>query len=150
MRAHELTLNDIKADLKPRNRVVRVSDFLTNEEKIRIKLHRQAKRAKKLRGFDDAAAYSAEVLARFGYEAWLRWKYWYQYPPDERITTAQMTSYLLAERARDKANVLALEGIIISAVAGANNPDKHGHAPKSLKNALNIFKNEQKLAKGLK
>ena len=143
MRAHELTLNDIKADLKPRNRVVRVSDFLTNDEKTRIRLYRQAKRAQKTRGFDDAAAYSAEILARFGFDAWRAWQ-------NGTITSRKMAEYVRAERARDKANVLALEGIIISAVAGANNPDKHGHAPKSLKNALNIFKNEQKLAKGLK
>lgn len=141
MRAHELTLKQIKADLKPKNRVVRVSDFLTNEEKQRIRLHRQNKQAQRNRGFDDVAAYSAEILARFGFEAWQAWQ-------NGAISPQKMAEYVRAERARDKVSVLALEAIIISAVAGANHPDKHGHIPKSLKNALNILKNEQKMAKG--
>lgn len=142
MRAHELTLNDIKADLKPKNRVVRVSDFLTNDEKIRIKLHRQLKSAKKRRGFDEVDAYSAEILARFGYYTWRAWK-------NGEIPTKQMNKYILAERARSKRALIGLECIIVQSVAGANHPDKHGHTPKTLKGAQKALEKEGKAAQGV-
>lgn len=142
MRAPELTLNEIKGRIRPKNRVVRVSDFLSNEEKLRIKLARQAKSAQKIRGFDEIDAYSAEVLARFGHDTWLAWK-------SGEISTAQMNKYIRAERARSKRALLGLECIILQAMAGANNPDKHGHVPKSLKGAQKVLKSESRAAQGV-
>lgn len=142
MTTPELTLNKVKEQIRPKNRVVRVSDFLSNEEKIRIKLARQAKSAQKVRGFDEIDAYSAEVLARFGHDTWMAWK-------SGEITTAQMNKYVRAERARSKRALIGLECIILQATAGANNPDKKGHTPKSLKEAQKVLKNESKAAEGL-
>ena len=142
MRAPELTLNKIKGQIRPKNRVVQVSDFLSNEEKMRIKLARQAKSAQKVRGFDEIDAYSAEVLARFGHDTWLAWK-------SGEISTVQMNKYVRAERARSKRALIGLECIILQAMAGANNPDKNGHTPKSLKDAQKVLKNESKAAQGV-
>lgn len=142
MRAPELTLNEIKGQIRPKNRVVRVSDFLSNEEKMRIKLARQAKSAQKVRGFDEIDAYSAEILANFGYQTWLAWK-------AGEIKTEQMNKYLSAERARRKSELIGLECLILNATAGANHPDKHGKAPKTFKAAQNILKREIKAAQGV-
>lgn len=142
MTAPELTLNEVKKQIRPKNRVVRVSDFLSNEEKMHIKLVRQEKSAQKRRGFDEVDSYSAEILARFGYDTWLAWK-------DGRIEMRKMARMIRAERAREKQLLIGLESIIVSAMSGANHPDKHGKPPKSLKNAINILKVEQKAARGL-
>lgn len=140
MTAPELTLNTVKKTVE---RTVRVSDFLTNEQKIEIALAREQKELAKNRGFDEVDAYSAEILARFGYDSWQAWQC-------GQIRQEKMARMVLAERARDKQSLLGLEGLILAVGAGANNPTKSGHAPKSLKNAVKILKNEQKLAKGIK
>ena len=143
MTAPELTLNEIKKTAKPVVRTVRVSDFLTSEQKAEIQKAREEKTALKTRGFDEIDAYSAEILGRFGYEAWQAWQC-------GQIKAGKMARLVQAERARAKRELLGLEGLILAAVSGANNPTKGGHAPKSLKNAIKIFKSEQKQAKGVK
>lgn len=144
MTTPELTLNEIKKTAKPVVRTVRVSDFLTSEQKTNIYQAREEKAATaKIRGYDAVDAYSAEILGRFGYEAWQAWQC-------GQIPQEKMAKLILAERARDKQLLLGLEGLILAVGAGANRPTKSGHAPKSLKNAIKILKNEQKLAKGLK
>lgn len=140
MTAPELTLGEVKKTVE---KTVRVSDFLTKEQKIEIALAREKKALDKGRGFDDIDAYSAEILARFGYDSWQAWQC-------GQIKQEKMAKMVLAERARDKQSLLGLEGLILAVGAGANNPTKSGHAPKSLKNAVKILKNEQKLAKGVK
>ena len=142
MTAPELTLNEVKSKIRPKNRVVRVSDFLSNEEKIRIKLHREERKAQRQRGFDEIDAYSAEILANFGYQTWLAWK-------AGEIRTKQMNKYLSAERARRKSELIGLECLILNATAGANHPDKHGKVPKTFKAAQNILKHEIKAAQGV-
>jgi len=140
MTAPELTLNEVKKNVV---RNVRVSDFLTREQKQDIATYREQKeRAGGRCQFDNVDAYSAEILARFGYDAWTAWQC-------EQIKQDKMAKMVLAERARDKKYLLGLEGLILAVGAGANRPTKSGHAPQSLKNATKIFKNEQKLAKGI-
>lgn len=144
MTTPELTLSEVKKTVQPVEKTVRVSNFLTKEQKREIAIAREQKEINGgKRGFDDIDAYTAEILARFGYEAWQAWQC-------EQISQEKMAKMILAERARDKQKLLGLEGLIIAVGAGANNPTKSGSAPKSLKNAIKIFKNEQKLAKGVK
>lgn len=142
MKTPELTLNDIKKDVRNKARVVRVSDFISNDKKIELKLAQEARAARKKRSFDDIDAYSGEILGRFGYDAWSAWQ-------SGLIRADKMLKMVLAERARTKRELIGLESIILASVAGANNPTKHGHAPKSLKNAIKILKSEQNQAKGV-
>ena len=142
MTAPELTLNDIKKTVRSKSRVVRVSDFISNEKKIELKLAQEARAARKQRQFDDIDAYSGEILGRFGYDTWSAWQ-------SGLIRADKMLKMVLAERARFKREMLGIEGIILSAVAGANHRAKGKPAPKSLQNAVKIFKIEQKQAKGV-
>lgn len=142
MTAPELTLNKVKEDAKSITRVRRVSDFLSNEKKVELKMAQEARSAQKRRGFDEIDAYSGEILARFGYDAWQAWQ-------NGQIKAEKMLKMVLAERARTKRELLGLESIILAVGAGANNPTKDGHTPKSLKNAIKILKSEQNQAKGV-
>lgn len=142
MTTPELTLNQVKKSEKITTRVVQVSDFLSNEKKIELKMAQEAREAKKRRGFDEIDAYSAEILGRFGYDAWVAWQ-------TGQIRGEKMAKMVLAERARAKRELLGIETMILAVGAGANNPTKSGHAPKSLRNAIKILKDEQKQAKGV-
>ena len=145
---HEITLATAKDTLKEREQVFRASDFLP-ERKIE-ELHEINARGRKIvRPYDEVDAFAAEVLARFGWHAYRAWKTGER---DERgqiiMTTDQLFKYIAAERARDAQNRYSLECIIVSSVAGANRPRRHGGAPKSLKKAIDIVKAEYKRAKG--
>lgn len=142
MTTPDLTLKTVQKEAQSITRVHRVSDFLSKEQKIKLKLAQEDKYAARRRGFDAIDAYSAEILARFGYEAWQSWQ-------NGQIHADKMLKMVLAERARTKREILGLEGIIMATCAGANNPTKGGHMPKSLKNAIKIFKSEQNQAKGV-
>lgn len=139
MTAPELTLNKVKQDAKVRN--FRASDFLTKKELDEV--HESNLKGKKSKGFDVIDAYIAEIIARFGYDTYVAWKF-------GEISEEQMTKYIKAERARDVQNRLMIENIIVASMAGANNPTKGGHMPKSLKTAIKMIKSEEKLAKGTK
>lgn len=128
-----LKLGKAKEQAIVKERVHRVSDFLTNEEKN--DLARANTRGKK-KAYDKVDAYVAEIIARFGYDAYIAWQ-------SGNIETKRMNRLLAAERIRDRASLLTLEAVIVSAVAGANQPTKSGHAPKSLKNAIKILQKEQ-------
>lgn len=144
MTAHDLTLKKVKEFAKATERVHRVSDFLSKEQQREIAQYREKKSLEGgTRGFDDVDSYSAEILARFGYTAWAAWKC-------GQIKPEKMLRMVLAERARVKRELIGLEALIIAVNAGANNPTKNGHAPKSLKNAIKIFKSEQMQAKGVR
>ena len=142
MTAPELTLKQVKKSEKVTTRTVRVSDFLSNEKRIELRMAQEARSAEKRRGFDEIDAYSAEILGRFGYNAWLAWQ-------TGQIKGEKMAKMVLAERARAKRELLGVETMILAVGAGANNPTKAGHAPKSLRNAIKILKDEQKQAKGV-
>ena len=139
MTAPELTLNKVKQNAKVRN--FRASDFLTEKELDEV--HESNLKGKKTKGFDVIDAYIAEIIARFGYDTYVAWKF-------GEIGEEQMAKYIKAERARDVQNRLMIENIIVASMAGANNPTKSGHMPKSLKTAIKMLKNEEKLAKGAK
>jgi hypothetical protein len=142
MTAPELTLKQVKKSEKVTTRTVRVSDFLSNEIRIELRMAQEARSAEKRRGFYEIDAYSAEILGRFGYHAWLAWQ-------TGQIKGEKMAKMVLAERARAKRELLGVETMILAVGAGANNPTKAGHAPKSLRNAIKILKDEQKQAKGV-
>lgn len=142
MTTPELTLENVKKSEKMTTNVVRVSDFLSKEKKIELKLAQEARSMQKRRGFDDVDAYSAEILGRFGYNAWQAWL-------AGQIKGEKMARMVLAERSRAKRELLGLESLILAAVSGANNPTKSGHAPSSLRNAVKILKSEERQAKGV-
>lgn len=133
----ELTLENVRETAKVKS--FRASDFLTDEQIEEVK--EANLKGKKRAGFDRIDAYIAEILARFGYEAYVAWKF-------GEISELQMAKYIEAERARDALNRLTIENIIVASVAGANNPTKNGHVPKSLKTAIKLLEKEQNLAKG--
>lgn len=121
-----------------KKRNFRASDFLTEDEQAEIRKN-NAKGKETL--FNAVDAYVAEIIARFGYDTYMAWK-------AGDIDNSRMQKYILAERARDAQTLFPLENIIVGAVAGANNPTKGGHAPKSLQMAIKILKQEQERANG--
>lgn len=137
MTVPELTLEKVKETAKVKN--FRASDFLTDEEMHEV--HKSNAEGKKKTGFDAVDAYIAEIIARFGYDAYTAWKAG-DFDPE------LMIKCVLAERAREAKARVVLENVIVAAVAGANNPTETGHAPKSLKTAIKIIKREQKIAEG--
>ena len=139
MTVPDITLKSAKEQANVK--IHRASDFLTREQMDEI--HESNAKGRKKAGFDAIDAYIAEIIARFGYDTYIAWK-------AGEINQEQMIKYIEAERAREVGSSLALKSIIISSVAGANQPTKSGHTPKSLKTAINILKKEQNLAKGAK
>lgn len=139
MTTPDITLKKAKETANVRTH--RASDFLTDEQMQEV--HESNAKGRKKAGFDAIDAYIAEIIARFGYDTYIAWK-------AGEIDQGQMIKYIEAERAREVGSSLALKSIIISSVAGANQPTKSGHTPKSLKTAINILKKEQNLAKGAK
>lgn len=137
MTAPDITLEKAKQTIGVREH--RVSDFLTQEQNEEVR--QTNAKGKKGANFDKIDAYVAEIIARFGYQAYIAWK-------NGDIHEAQMAKLVEAERVRDIREMLSLKSIIIASVAGANNPNKSGHMPKSLKAAINILKKEQKIAEG--
>lgn len=134
----ELTLQNVKQKVT-QVREFKTSDFLTDDEINEVK--ESNIKGKKSVGYDEIDAYIAEIIARFGYNTYIAWK-------NGEIDEERMIKYIQAERAREIRNRLTLESLIVSVVAGANNPTKNGHAPKSLKTAIKILKSEHKLAEG--
>lgn len=137
MTAPEITLKQAKKTAE--EKTFRASDFLTQEQVEEVK--KSNIRGKKKADFDEIDAFIAEILARFGYDAYVAWKF-------GEISEEKMLKYIKAERAREVKNRLMIENVIVASIAGANNPTKGGHMPKSLKTAIKILKNEQKLAEG--
>lgn len=138
MTVPEITLKQAKEAAAVKT--FRASDFLTKEELDEV--HESNAKGKKNTGFDVIDAYIAEIIARFGYDTYVAWKF-------GEIDEKHMAKYIQAERAREARNRLMIENIIVASVAGANNATKGGHPPKSLKAAIKMLKNEQKLAKGV-
>ena len=135
MKKPDLTLESVKKSAKVKNH--RASDFLTNEQIEEV--HKSNRKGKKST-FNSVDSYIAEILARFGYDAYVAWKF-------GEISEDNMAKFIMAERAREAQNRLNLETILVAAIAGANNRTKQGHLPKSLKAAIKMLKKEEKLAK---
>ena len=134
----DITLKQAKQTVGVRSH--RASDFLTQEEKLEVQKSNAKGNTGKIK-FDSIDAFVGEIIGRFGYDTYMAWK-------AGDIENEQMMRYIAAERSREVAESLALKSIIIAAVSGANNPTKSGHAPKSLKTAIDILKKEQNKAKG--
>lgn len=137
MTVPELTLENVRKTAMVKT--FRASDFLTKEEQEEVKFSNL--KGKSLPKYDKVDAYIAEIIARFGYDAYIAWK-------AGDITEETMIRLVEAERAREARNRLQIESIIVASMAGANNPTKSGGLPKSLKNAIKMLKSEQKLAGG--
>lgn len=137
MTAPEISLNKAKK-IATTKRNFRASDFLTEDEQKEVRKNNA--KGKEV-PFNPVDAYVAEILARFGYDAYMAWK-------AGDISNDKMQKFILAERARDSQRLFPLENIIIASVAGANNPTKGGHTPKSLQMAIKILKQEQERANG--
>ena len=136
----KLTLSELTKSRKVTDRVFRASDYLSEKELEEI--HKSNAKGKKIvRPFDDVDAFGAEILARFGWDSYQAWLCG-EFDMDKALR------FVAAERARDKQTIVHLEALILSAMAGANNPDSHGHMPKSLRQANDIFKKEIKQAQG--
>lgn len=137
MTVPEISLDKAKK-IANNKRNFRASDFLTEDEKAEVRKN-NAKGKESV--FNAVDAYVAEILARFGYDTYMAWK-------AGDIDNGRMTKYILAERARDAQRLFPLENLIVASVAGANNPTKGGHTPKSLQAAIKILKQEQERANG--
>lgn len=136
-----LTLSEVRKSPKMGGeRVYRASDFLTDDEKLELQFN-NARGRKKKRTYNDVDAYIAEIIARFGYEAYKAWNRG-ELPPDK------MAKMIAAERAREKAKILDLEGIIIAMVGACVRKEKGKPAPKGPKMAIKILKQAVKEAKG--
>lgn len=134
----ELTLNKVKE--KAQTKTFRASDFLTDEEKEqRVKAKATAKRAERL--YTAVDSYIAEIIARFGYDAYRAWL-------SGEISEDKMYRLVLAERSREKRLLFPIENLIVASVAGANQPTKNGRTPKSLKVAIKVLNEEQEKANG--
>lgn len=135
-------MNEIKQrPVVKQDRVHRASDFLTNEELKELReVNAQGKTVRK--PYDEVDAYCAELLARFGWEAYQAWLHG-DFDPEKAMR------FIAAERARQKRDILPFETIVVSSVAGANHPNKHKTAPKGLKQAIRLIKLETKQAKGI-
>lgn len=131
------TLSTIKKSPKLQPKVVRLSDLVSKEELVQLK----PKRPKKKRAYDDIDAFVAEIIARFGYDVYQKWN-------TEEIETKTLQKWLLAERARDRAQLIPLEGIIMHMVSACIKRHKKERAPKGPKEAQKIISAEIKAAKG--
>lgn len=140
MAAEKKTLKSIKSSPKMAEQHYRPSDFLSQSDID--ELHEANARGGRIsKPYDEIDAFEAEILARFG------WQTYKAYLSGE-ADIEQLAKYIAAERARDAQNRYNMECIIVSSVAGANRPRKHGGAPQSLKKAIDIVKAEYKRAKG--
>lgn len=142
MKKPEITLKVVKANLPAKKTAFRASD-LPNQDKInalREKAKKSAKTAKK-RKYDEIDAHCAEIIARFGYEAYQKWN-------DGEIREEQMMKWVYAERARDKVNILNLEAIIMAMVGACIRRGKKDPKPKGPSIAQKIYNEEVKTSKG--
>jgi aminopeptidase N len=134
MMAHETnTLEQIKAEVLPNaEQSFRASDFLSDEEQAELEeVNLRGKKDSRI--YDSVDAFEAELLARFGWEAFQAWL-------KGDFEMEQAAKFMAAERAREKRALEPLATIILAANAGANNGDKNGHAPKSLRIAQDLVK----------
>jgi len=133
------TLNSIKKSPKFQP-VVRLSDLVSKEEKAQLKAM-GAKAPKQKRPYDDIDAFVAEVVARFGYDVYQKWN-------NGGIETKTLQKWVLAERARDRAQFIPLEGVIAHMVGACIRRNKKERAPKGPKEAQKIINLEIKAARG--
>ena len=135
-----LTLAKVLQANKSEERSFRPADFLDEDEQKELQ-RSNAEGAQIKRPFDEIDAFSAEILARFGYDTYKDWQ-------NGAISMEKMARYIAAERARTARERYNMEAMLLCAISGANNAGKSGKAPKTLRTAHNILKEELKIAKG--
>lgn len=125
--------------LKP-VKTFRASDFLTKEQIEEVRTNNLKGRARHKK-FDNVDSLVAEIMARFGYDAYLAWK-------AGNIPSDKMMRLLYAERAREKDSQVTLYSVILSTVSSCVRVQKGEQKPKGLRQAANLIKRELKMAKG--
>lgn len=135
----QLTLEEIRKSPKIGDRFG-VSDFLSKEEMDEL-AKAQAKAKPRRRLFDDIDAYTAEIIACFGYEVYQMWN-------RGDISQNQMAKWLAAERARERGQWLPIESIVINMVGSCIKRAKGEPTPKGPKAAQKVVKSDIKTAKG--
>lgn len=145
MKTPELSLGNVKKSLEQKSarKTFRASDLLSKEELEAGRAAIATEYHKKKRPFDDIDALGAEICARFGYEAYLAWN-------SGEFDTEQMFRWVRAERARDDAQLLDLEQIIILMVQSCVRIHKGERKPQGPSDARKIWKEQLKRAKGEK
>ena len=133
MTTHGTTLKEIRAEALPKaEQMFRASDFLSDKEKQ--ELHASNARGKEEpKPYDKVDAFEAEMIARFGFDFY---KAWLNGELDEGFAFR----LIAAEREREKQLMAPIMSMVLMANAGANNGDKNGNAPKSLRIAQDILK----------
>ena len=115
-----------------------LEDFATDEEIEQIE---QAVKSPSHRRFDAAAQVSAEVLARFGFEAWQAWQV-------GEITIEEMNAYLAAERGRDRELLVEVEAALGNLIKSTIHREKNKGVPKGVRASDKIVKNQQRIIEG--
>lgn len=138
MRGAELTLEAVKKSQKAAPvHVSRLSDFVSSE-KIEELHANNAKGSPKAKKFDAVDSYVAEIMARFGYEAYQAWK-------TGIISDYRMRRLIWAERAREAALLNNIETVMtLGSIAGATS--KKSKEP--INRAIQQIKNNEKVMKG--
>ena len=127
MAAEKPTLKSIKSSPKLAEQHFRPSDFLTKQQQDELR-EANARGRTIMRPYDEVDAFAAEILARFGWQAYKAWQ--------------------MGEFSRDAGRSFEIEQVIYAATLGANNPTKGGKLPKSAKKTAEILNEHLKKAKG--
>lgn len=135
----EITLKNIRKSPKLAKEF-RLSDFVSKEEVREVRQNNRRGKKKK-RQFDDVDAYTAEIIARFGYDVYQKWNY-------GEIDSLKMQKWILAERARERSHWIPLESIVLYMVGACIKRHKREKAPKGLKMAQKIMKEDFKAMRG--
>lgn len=134
-----LTLADVKSqNLAQKEQVVRVSDLLSEDEQVEL---RKANSKSKKKLFDPVDALVAEIIARFGYDFYLKWN-------NGELDDAWVSRLLAAERARAEREAFGLKAIVYSMVSACVRVEKGQKKPKGPAQASKIIKNSIKTIKG--
>lgn len=135
-----LTLADIRKSPKM-GRVSRASDFISKDEMRQLRVANMVGKRSSKRKFDAIDAYCAEIIARFGYDAY---KAWNSGELDEKLVARMIE----AERARERAGWIPIETIVINMVGSCIRRQKGEPQPKGPKAVQKIMKIEVKAARG--
>lgn len=135
----ELSLRKVKQSPKL-GRQTRAADFLSEDELQELKAVNQRGKCKR-RPYTDADAQIAEMIARFGYDAYKAWL-------DDEITDRKMAAMLNAERARERQMWIPIESIVANMVGACIKRYKGEKAPKGPKIAEKILKADIKSSEG--
>lgn len=114
---------------------------LVGKEKARELATQNRVRAKKRKLFSQTDAHCAEILARFGWEAYQAWN-------NEKISPERMTAMLNAERAREARQQTHLEMVLVAAVSATVKRYKGEKKPKGLDQANQLIKQNLEIIKG--